>query len=206
MLNSPLKLPDYDDIGKIVLTPAFTAFDESSAPNFEKNDKHFSLSECDTEYNYKNNPSGREPSKNNQSLQRNSSFRPVVSNKCDLQRGCKNNLQDLNYHKNIFRTLASTPRQTVSRSNYINQNCNSRKNGILQIKEHKNEIVQQSSSSSTIEKKTTATRESCEEEVVASSPTTSHEYSSLLSNQYIRTFIMCAISFSIGMMIHHRKA
>jgi len=206
MINSPLRLPNYDDIGEIVLTPAFTAFDESSAPNFEKNDKPFSLSGCNTGYNCKNNQAGTVPSKRNQSLRRKASFRPVSSNKCDLQLGCKNNLQNVNDHKNIFRTLARTPRQTLSRGNYINKNCNARNNEILEIKEHKNEIIQQSSPSSKIGKKLTATKESGHEEVAASSSATLHDYSSLFSNQYIHTFIMCAISFSIGMMIHQRKA
>ena len=89
----------------------------------------------------------------------------------------------------------------------MNKNCNARNNEILQIKEHKNEVVQQSSPSSKIGKKLAATKESGDEEAAAApSSTTSHDYWSLLSNQYIHTFIMCAISFSIGMMIHQRKA
>ena len=41
----PLKLPKYSDIGKIELTPAFTAFDDT--PQFDEDDKDFTLQQSE---------------------------------------------------------------------------------------------------------------------------------------------------------------
>ena len=132
----PLDLPNYDDIGKIMLTPAFTAFDDSSSPNFEDKDSNFSLlHKIDT----KSISVGGD------------GINTLINNSKDDNKGKKRNssrfksLADMNNNCNmknnpsIFRTLARTPRYGLSKEHFkppINQLKKSISNNPINMKKY----------------------------------------------------------------------
>jgi len=194
----PLDLPNYDDIGKIMLTPAFTAFDDSSSPNFEDKDSNFSLlHKIDT----KSISVGGD------------GINTLINNSKDDNKGKKRNssrfksLADMNNNCNmknnpsIFRTLARTPRYGLSKEHFkppINQLKKSISNNPKNMKKYMHKKFLRIHE----EKNTIILEEEEEEEEKSKDDDSSNINNDIISFRYI--LAMCALSFSIGMLINQK--